>query len=77
MDIHTLHTEVELANILRLVRDVKASGHNPGQCDALEEMVGAAERALKSARITIEDALGHAEGVRESVNACIIAVRIY
>ena len=78
MDIHTLHTEAELAHLLRLIQDVKAKVLNPHrcQCEALEGKVIAVERAMKSARAVIEDDLGRKEKVRESVQACILVVRI-
>lgn len=78
MDIHTLHTEAELAHLLRLIQDVKAKAPDlhRRQCEALESMVTAVGRAMKSARAVIEDDLGRKEKVRESVQACILVVRI-
>lgn len=71
---HTLHTEAELAHLLRLIRGTKASGGNRQECEALEDIVHAADRALKSARAAIEDALRRDEDVQDSVNSCIVVV---
>jgi hypothetical protein len=78
MDIDTLQTDGELAHLLRLIQSVKASEGSPlaERCEALEKMIIEVGSALKSARAAIEDGLGRDERVRDSVNACIVVVRI-
>lgn len=64
--------------MLRAIQDVKAKVSVSLRCryEYLERSVIFAEKTMKKATAVIEGELGLEERVRESVQACIIVVRI-
>lgn len=72
----SLHTQADLADLLRLIRQAKESGRNEELCGPLETFVNENWFVLKFARAVIEEGRGRNEGLRDSINSLIVVVCI-